>query len=517
MKKTWLLACLMIIGFTIQNFSAQSVEQYRTREEMPARYKWDLQDIYKDWQAWNRARDEFIKVYKAIEAARGSITEPEQLLKILKMEDDMVILHHRLEAYPGLMLYIDAGNKEAEEKLQEFTPFVQESKLAIAWIEPEIEKIPQETLQDWEKKCPLLLHHRLREKLQKNKGEELNEMEKKYLTLFDPLRGIPYSIFSALSFKDLKYPTVLLSNGEEITVNNQNYLNIIATDADRNNRKNAYEAYYGAYKNNINTFAAIYYSVLERDWAFARAGSHRSSLEAAAQRDNVSVRTYENLITTLKKQVNPLKKYHTLRAQYMRLDNYRPYDMSFSLFKMERKFTYEEAKEILIAAVKPLGSEYQKKMRMVLSDGWVDVYTSERKSQLAEHWCFFGIHPYILLNFKGTIDSIISMAHEAGHAVHHLLSLENQPFPSWEPDTQTTEIAAILSENLILLYLQEYLPGHRERLAVLENTIRTAIRDFYFQTQLADFEFQAHRIFEKGNPVTPDTLNGIMKEIYSTY
>jgi len=496
---------------------AQKAETEMIRNEIPEKYKWNLNDIYKDWRAWDMAKKEFTSLYNMLDAAKGTFKNPEQLLRVLDLQDSMVALYYRLEAYPGLLLYIDYDNKEAPEKSQELSLLVQESKKAIEWIDPELKRIPLLTLQEWEKSYPKIAVHRITEKMSGDEQTNMDEKETNCKLKLKTLKNIPYSIYFNLSNRDFKPANIKLSGGDDIVLTDQNYFQILSMDTNRIDRRKAFEAYHQVNKNNINTYAAIYNSVLKTDWAFAQADNQSSCLDAAAKEYNITTRTYENLITNARKGVSALLKYHNLRAGYMGIDQYEPFDMSLKLFRIDHKFTYDEAKRILINAVKPLGEVYMQKMQMVLSDGWVDVYPSAKKSKLAEQWAFFGTHPYILINFDGSVSSMIDMAHEAGHAVHHMLSQENQPFTCWEPDVQTTEMAAILTENLLIYYLYEYLSNPEDKLAILEDNIRTAIRDFYFQSQLADFEYQAHRIVENGGLITPDTLNFIMKGIYKSY
>ncbi|MCP4147026.1 MAG: oligoendopeptidase F, partial [bacterium] len=324
-------------------------------------------------------------------------------------------------------------------------------------------------------------------------------------------------IYSELSTSDIKFPEITLSDGKKIKITTGNYSKILSENRNQEDRKKAFVAFYSTYKNNINTYAAIYNAVCQAQWATARARNYKSTLEMSLNSNNIPTEVYETLVDTVKNNTKPLQRYLKLRAKTLGLDKYYYYDNTINITDFDKKYPYDEAKNWVLASVAPLGKEYQKNMKKAVSGGWLDVYENTGKRSGAYSAGVYGVHPYMLLNYNDTIDNVFTLAHELGHTLHSLLSSQTQPFNLHGYTLFVAEVASTFNERLLLDYLLKKTKNPKERIALLLESINGIASTFYLQTMFADYELQVHRLVQKGTPITANVLSGIFSEIFTAY
>jgi oligoendopeptidase F len=506
--------CLLGLVFTAFG-QATSLD----RDEIDDRYKWNLTDIYPDWETWEADLQLLEKKMDDFAALRGTLKSgPDALLKASKMNDDLNMLAFKVYRYPQLTRDVDTRNQDASAKLQRVSILFSKFNVATAWLNPELLEIPWPTMKSWLDENPELGPYRFGiEDLYRQQEHVLTEDKEQLLSYFSQFNGTPSTVYSELSTSDIEFPTVTLSDSSQVTMTNGNYSRILATSRNQDDRRLAFENHYGVYRENENTYAAIYNSVCQRDWAAARARNYGSTLEAALEGDNIPVSVYENLISTVKANTDPLKKYINLRKKVLGLDAYHLYDGFIGLVDLDKTYPYEEANEWVLASVKPLGDAYQEKMSLALKGGWIDVFENTGKRPGAYSANVYGVHPYMLLNYNETLDNVFTLAHELGHTMHTTLSNENQPFATHGYTIFVAEVASTLNERLLLDYMLENTSDPKERITLLQQSIDNIVGTFYAQVMFADYELQVHRLVEQGQPITPSTLNGIFRDLYTTY
>ena len=345
----------------------------------------------------------------------------------------------------------------------------------------------------------------------------LDEDKETILSYYSQPNSSPANIYTEMSTSDIKFPTVTLSNGEELKMTSGNYSLTLATNENQADRKLAFESHYGVYKEYENTYASIYNAVCQKDWAVAQARNYESSLHAALDANNIPVDVYKNLVNTVKANTEPLKKYNELRKKVLGLEKYHTYDGSISLLESDKTYDYEDAAQMVIESVAPLGEDYQSKLEKALSGGWLDVYETDGKRSGAYSANVYGVHPYMLLNYNGTLRSVFTLGHELGHTIHTVLANENQPFANASYTIFVAEVASTFNEALLLDHLMSKTDDPKVRASLLKQAIDNLTGSFYFQTLLADFELQVHTLVEEGKPVTAKVLNGITDELFNTY
>jgi oligoendopeptidase F len=491
----------------------------QNRDEIKDEYKWNVNDIYSNWDEWQKGLEELEKKMNEITTLKGTLSQgPDQLLKASQMQDDLGVLSYKVYRYPQLTRDTDTRDQEVSSKLQQVQILFAKFGSATSWVNPEILQIPWDTMKMWLDDTPGLAPYRFGiEDLYRQQAHVLDEEKELLLSYNSQFNSTPSSIYSELSTSDIDFPTITLSDGEEIQVTNGNYSKVLATKRNQEDRKNTFEAHYGVFKDQENTYAAIYNAVCQRDWASARARNYGSSLEATLEGNNIPVAVYENLVNTVKANTEPLKKYQRLRKKVLGLEKYYSYDGSMPLTDFDKEYEYEDAKQWVIGSVEPLGADYQDKIKTAFSGGWLDVFENTGKRSGAYSANVYGVHPYMLLNYNKTLDNVFTLGHELGHTMHTLLANENQPFVTSSYTIFVAEVASTFNEALLLDYLLERTTDPKERISLLQQSIRAITGTFYFQTLLADFELQVHKLAEAGSPITADILSGIMEELYDTY
>jgi oligoendopeptidase F len=227
---------------------------------------------------------------------------------------------------------------------------------------------------------------------------------------------------------------------------------------------------------------------------------------------------YNNLVKTVGENTDALKKYHILRAKYLKLiGDYHAYDSRLTLVDFDKKYDWDEAKKMVLASVEPLGEEYVSKYRTALENGWIDVFENDGKSSGAYSMGVFGVHPFILMNYNETQDNVFTLAHEMGHSIHTMLSEENQPFSTHDYTIFVAEVASTFNERLLLDYMLGKSTDKLEKIALLQQSIENITGTFYIQTMFADFELQSHEIIEQGQALTSDKLTAICEKLDKKY
>ncbi len=492
---------------------------FENRDDIPDRYKWDLSAIYDNWDQWEADLKVMESKMDEIAAMKGKLKEgPDQLLKATKLQEELGILSYKVYRYPQLTRDLDTRQQDIAAKLQKVQILFAKYGTATSWINPEMLEVPWDKMKTWLDETPELEPYRFQiEDLYRQQKHVLDEDKEKLLSYYSQFNSTPSAIYGDLSTADVEFPSVTLSTGEELKATNGNYSRVLATNRVQEDRKTIFEAHYKIYEEKQNTYASIYNAVCQRDWANARARNYNSSLEAQLDGNNIPIEVYENLVNTVRANTAPLQKYEALRKKVLGLEEYHSYDGSIPLVDWDKTYPYDEAKDWVQKALVPLGEDYSAKLNSALSGGWIDVYESAGKRSGAYSAGVYGVHPFMLMNYNETIDNVFTLAHELGHTMHTLLSDENQPFATSSYTIFVAEVASTFNEALLLDHLLEQSKDPKERIALLQQAIRGITGTFYFQTLLADYELQVHRLVEQGQPVTAQVLTGIMKDLLDTY
>ena len=492
----------------------KSTEQ--NEKEIGKEYRWNLSDIYKNYKEWEKDYKKIEKQAEELVSYKGKLGKEKTLLDFFKKQEEMNKLSYKLYCYPQLSKDLNSFDKEAVENLQKVQFLFSKINTELSWINSELIN-NRNKIEKWIVKKEFSDYRFGLENLFRLQEHILKENESKLLSFYSSYMSAPRTIYSEITVTDVEWPTVKLSTGEEVEVTPANYSKILTKNRNQEDRKLMFENYYGLYKKRENTIAAVYNSLLQRDIASMKSHNYETFLSSFLEGNNIPEKVYLNLINTAKKNTEPLKRYLKLRKKILGLKKYHNYDGSINLVEFDKDYEYDDAKEIVLKSVAPLGEEYTEKMKKAISEGWLDVFEAKGKRSGAYSAGVYGVHPYMLLNYNKTLDSVFTLAHELGHTLHTLYSDENQPFSTSDYTIFVAEVASTFNEKLLLDYMLENTEDPVEKIALLEQEIGNIVGTFYFQALLADYEYQAHELVEKDKPITAEILTGIVEKLFDEY
>ena len=481
----------------------------RIREDIEPRYRWDLAPIFASWEEWERACEALAALVERLSRLQGTLAAGRPaLLAALELQDEIGQLAHRVWYYPSLAYDEDQRDNAVNARRQRVQVLFARWEQAAAWFKPELLALPLELVRGWMDEDPAVAHFRFKlEDLYRRQAHVLGEEGERILSFTSRFADMPDEAYSALSTADIRYPTVRLADGREVTVTYGQYRTLLSTHRVQPDRAAIFHAFYETFGANLNTYASLYNGVCQRDWFGAMARRYGSTLEAALDGNAIPVEVVERLIEATRAGVAPLQRYHRLRRRVLGLDEYHLYDTGVPLLDEDRRYPYDEAVRWVIDSAAPLGADYQQRVREVFAGRWVDVYENEGKRSGAYSAGVYGVHPYMLLNYNDTLDDLFTLAHETGHTMHTLLSHESQPFTYASYTIFVAEVASTLAEALLLDTLLARSSDPRERALLLQHAIDSTLGTFYTQVLFAEWELEAHRAAERGEPITADTLS----------
>jgi oligoendopeptidase F len=491
----------------------------RRREDIPHRFKWNLTDIFPNWEVWEVGYKQLEADIARYAALKGTLAGgPDRLLEAFHLSEEMGQLAHRVWYFPALQHDEDQRDNTVSAKRQQVQILFARLSQAESWFNPELLAIPLETVRGWMEQSEALRVYRFAiENLYRQQEHVLDEAGERLMSLASRLASSPNDSYWALSTADAKFPTIKLSTGEDVTVSYGQYRALLATRRDQGDREAAFRALHETYRSTLNTYATLYNAVCQRDWFQARARGYHSTLEAALHGDNIPTSVVENLIETTRAGVEPLRRYHRLRRKALGVASYHVYDFSIPLVTFDKKYPYDDVLDWIVAAIAPLGPEYQARMREGFSGGWIDVYENEGKRSGAYSAPVYGTHPYMLLNYTDTLDDVFTLAHEMGHSMHTILSHESQPFVYSSYTIFVAEVPSTLSEALLLEYMLDRSTDPAERIVLLQHAIDNITGTFFTQVMFADYELRAHRLAEQDQPITSEILTAMYTALLKDY
>ena len=486
------------------------------RSEIKQEYKWNLSDIYENYSAWEKDFEKVSELKKELAGFKGQFGNEGKLLEFFQKQEEMDKISYKLYRYPQLARDLNSSDKEAVEHLQKVQFLFAEISTELSWVNSELVE-NRENIEKWIEKKEFDDYRFGLKNLFRLQKHILEEKESKLLSYYSSFFSAPRSIYSEVTVTDVEWPQVTLSSGEKVDVTPANYSKILSKNRNQEDRKLMFQTFYTIYEKKKNTIAAIYNSILQKGIASKKAYNYDSFLLSHLESDNIPEEIYLNLVNTAKNNTKPLQRYLKLRKKILGLEKYYNFDGSINLIEFDKEYEYDDAKEIVLNSVAPLGKDYVEKMKKAISEGWLDVFEAKGKRTGAYSAGVYGVHPYMLLNYNKTLDSVFTLAHELGHTLHTLYSDENQPFSMADYTIFVAEVASTFNERLLLDYMLENTNDPKERIALLEQEIGNIVGTFYFQALLADYEYQAHKLAEAGEPITAEVLSKIMEDLFDKY
>lgn len=493
------------------------MNQLLKRSEVPAENRWKLEDMFANQQAWDKEYDELKKQLKAVGQFEGKLNEAKPIKQCFELEDEISLHIERLYVYANMRHHEDMAEPTYQALSEKAKKLNVEVGEALSFITPEILSLPDEKLQALVGNPELSKYKKTLEDMLRQKPHTLSKQEEALLAQVGNLSQAPETIFGMLNNADMKFPKVKNENGVETELTHGSYIQFLES-RDRDVRKNAFEAMYGTYGKLRNTLASTLGANLTKNIFYSKARKYPSALESSLYGDKIPVDVYNNLISAIHESLPLLHRYMDLRKKLLKVDELHMYDLFAPLvdeYKMD--ITYEEAKKIVLESVEPLGENYSKILQEGFNNGWIDVYENEGKRSGAYQWGAFGTHPFVLLNHKDNLNSMFTLTHEMGHALHSYLSDSNQDYRTAQYTIFLAEVASTLNEALLMDYLLNKSTDPKQKMYLLTyyaDQFRTTV---FRQTMFAEFEKIIYDRAENGESLTHQDLCKIYYDLNLLY
>lgn len=490
------------------------------RSELPVDLTWRLEDIYETHEQWEAEFKQVEESLPELASYAGKVgASAANLLAVLKLSGRVGLLLERLGGYASNRRNEDTTSATWGAMFDRLQSLGVKVGGASAYIQPEMIAIAPERLANYRAEEPALAEYaHYLDSLQRRRPHVRSAEVEQLLAQMGEISAAPSSIFSMINDADMKFPTIVGEDGQEIEVTKGRYA-LFMESKDRRVRKDAYEAMIGSYQKQQHTLAATLSAQVKRDIFFAQARNHGSALEGALFGNNIPPAVYHNLIGTVEKRLELLHRYMRLRKRVLGLDQVEAYDGMVPLVaEAQRTVTYDEAKATILAALAPLGSEYVAGLTTALSERWVDVVENQGKRSGAYSTLgVYGVHPYILMNWQDNLRNMFTLAHELGHSMHTHFTFKHQPQQYAHYSIFVAEVASTFNESLLHHYLMQRTDDKQLKAYLLNSHLDDLKGTLFNQTQFAHFEWSIHEHVEQGQALTVEWLCEQWKELLVAY
>lgn len=488
------------------------------REELAEENTWAIEDIYASDELWEKDLARLKTYAQAFAAYKGRLSESaDTLLGFLTLEDEVEVLASDLGNYAQRKSDEDTRNPKYQDYTQRFISAVVAINSECAFASPELLEIGDDILERFYNEKPELLLYRLSlERLRKQREHILSDAEERLLSMSSEMAQSPEQIYSMFSDADLKFSDVTDSGGNSHQLTHGSYIPLMQS-GDRTLRENAFKAMYSTYGSYKNTAAAILSAQTKKLSFYSKARRYSSNLEAALDSTEIPVSVYYNLIKAVHENMEQMYKYVRLRKKLLGVDELHFYDLYTPIVSdCDVRISYEDAKKEIMASVAPLGQDYQDILKEGFENRWIDVYENVGKCSGA-YSAGVRVHPFVLLNYKGTLDGEFTIAHEMGHAIHSYLSNKYQPVRYSDYVIFVAEVASTCNEALLMQYLLSKADDKKRRAYLINYFLEQFRTTLYRQTMFAEFELKINEMTENGESLTEENLRTIYRDLNKLY
>ena len=485
------------------------------RNEVKEQYKWNTQDIFSSDEEWEK---NFEKAEKMVNFSKyaGKLHDSDTLLKFYKEDDKFSILLDKLATYAHLKHDEDTSVSKYSSYYAKVGALISRYSTELAFFEPEMAKLDESYLNSLISDKRFSDYDYVIKKIIKRKPHTITEQEERVIGMASETLDTFIESFGMIDNLDLPLPEIEWE-GEKIKLSHGTYGIIMHSD-NREKRKEAYEKYYGAYTSLINTITSIYHGNVRKDVFLSKVYKYNSCLERALFEEDVDRSVYENLLKTVDNNLPSMHRYIADRKKILGYDKLYFYDVNAPLVSgADLKLSYDEAYEYVIKGLAPLGKEYQELLRKGYNERWIDVEETEGKSNGAYSTYCPEVHPYVLLNYKPTTFDVFTIAHEMGHSLHSYFSSKNQPFAKTFYTIFVAEVASTVNEVLLLKFMLNDAKDENLKKYLLNYYLDSIRATLHRQAMFAEFEYGAHDMEEKGEPLTKENLCELYSEIGKKY
>lgn len=478
------------------------------REELPEELTWDLTSIYESDQAFEESFSDLEDALPSLTSYEGTLADGADQLSAA-LENILAAGRHleNLHLYAHLKNDQDTGNAQYQELYDRVRSLSSRFSVAVSWFQPELLAMDEETVRAYIQENPdLELYEHYLERLLSKKKHTLSAREEELLAGAANLFSVPSQTFSILNNADIEFPVIEDEEGRRVQLTHGNYSEFLESK-NRRVRENAFKNYYSVYEGLENTFATTLYGNIKVQNYRAETRNYASARDAALSSNFIEEEVYDRLMEAVNDHLPSFHRYLELRKKALELEELHMYDVYTPLTKESTfEVTYEEAKEITLQALKPLGEEYQEILQKAFDERWIDVCENRGKRSGAYSSGNYDNNPYILLNWHDSLNNLYTLVHELGHSAHTYLTTKNQPYVYGDYPIFLAEIASTTNENLLTTYLLNQADSDEEKIMILNQYLDGFKGTVFRQTQFAEFEHFMHEQAAAGQPLTAHFL-----------
>ena len=480
---------------------------------------WCLEDMFESDDFWEEEFGRLQRMIFQYEDFEGTLGESADcLLEYLKFNDETNLLMERLYVYANMRYHQDMAKRMYQVFAYSVQILMVELIGSSAFAYPEILVIKTEKINVFFNENPELeTYKRYISEILRGKNHTLDKKTETILAKSRQMANAAENIFSMYNGADIKFPSITTEEGEEIEITHGNFVPLLES-SDREVRKAAFEGVYETYGKMRNTLAATFVANLDQANFYAQVRNFSSAREMYLYGSNIPESVYDNLIETVHKNMDKMHKYVSLRKKILDVSELHMYDLYTPIAKApDTKYSFEAAKDIVLEGLAPMGEEYIKVLEEGFDNRWIDVYENEGKRSGAYSWGAYGTHPYVLMNYHGTLDHVFTLAHEMGHAIHSYYSDANQPYVNAGYKIFVAEVASTCNESLLIQHLLKITEDEEEKAYLINHFLEQFKGTLYRQTMFAEFEKIAHSMVQNGEGVTADRLCEIYYNLNKEY
>ena len=503
----------------LHDMTETPVKTLPVRRDVPAGDTWDLASLFASDAAWEAALAAWEARIPGFATFAGTLGHsPERLAECLAFDLAYDREGDRIGTYAHLRASEDQAAAEAQRMVGRFQHVSTRAGEAASFMRPEIMAIEPDRLAAWMDGPALAPYRLLIERLVRTRPHVLSEAEEKLLAMQGTFAGTAAKVFRQLTDADLTFGAITTGRGERVELSNASFVTLLH-DTVPEVRRTVFHQFYAQYQAHANTLAATLSGSNERDVYAARVRTYPSAVEAALFADHVPLAVYDQLIAAVRGQLPAVHRYYDLRRRVLGLSEIHHYDCYVPLVPaLEKKHTWDEAVDVVVRSLAPLGADYCGRLEAGLRGRWCDRYPNAGKQSGAFSSGTYDSDPYILMNFQEeVIEHVFTLAHEAGHSMHTRYSAEAQPYQYSSYTIFVAEVASTFNEQLLTRLLLERATTREERAAIISREIDSIRATIVRQTMFAEFERRSHASCEAGEPLTLERIRGIYRELLDAY
>lgn len=486
------------------------------RKDIDNKYKWNLSPIFKSDEEVYKSLENLKPSLQVLKNFKGKLGNKKDFLDFLELENKISLEFERI----GVYAFLKHSENLEETKYVEMNNIIDavahKFEVETSFVEPELSNLDENILNSYLNDANFKDYHLSIKEIIRNKPHILSEQEETLISSVSKFAGEFSEIFDMFDCVDIKFNDAINSNNEKTPLTSANF-SLLLENKDRNLRESTFKNYYKSFIDMSNTIATNYIANVKKDVVLTKLYKHNSTLEQSLFGGNIDKKVYNNLIKNVELNTPLLHKYYELKKKILKLDKFEYYDSYVSISDFEKNYSFEESVETVKQALKPMSENYVQLVDKALKENWIDVFPTKGKETGAYSIGLYGVHPYVLLNDVGNLNSVFTLIHELGHAFHSYYSDSSQPYELSNYPIFLAEIASTTNEVFLIKYLYKNAKSTNEKIYYLDKYLSMFKSTIFRQTMFSEFEDYAHNLIENDEAISKEKLNKYYGELNKRY